>query len=247
MCPAAEIQPQPPEGGLVEWRLWRPPSVERFPVDLLTAEEKAAGAAAGAGPEGDGCRLRGGAGDRAGRGPPGLRRPAAGSSRCPATGCGAPVPGTSEFLPDELALVLNCARPFAPRCWPTPTSWSSGCRRCRPPRARGRLDCVPGAGVRRRARRRLGRGDRGRWCRRCCRWPPGCRRGSCGSRLIAAAMAADEEFAERRRIEAERRAAVRAVPDRRRHVGADHRAALGGRGGDVVGDRPGRAAGEDRR
>jgi hypothetical protein len=28
-------------------------------------------------------------------------------------GAGSPVPGTSEFLPDELALVLNCSRSFA--------------------------------------------------------------------------------------------------------------------------------------
>ena len=29
-------------------------------------------------------------------------------------------PGTSEFLPDELALVLNCSRSFARACSPTP-------------------------------------------------------------------------------------------------------------------------------
>src|SRR4051794_40940970 len=103
----------PPDGGLVEWWLHQPPSVDRFPVELLTADEvvvelqrvqaqKAMQAAyedelvmalAAARPDSDDPPA----------GHPGARR----------RGAGSPVPGTSEFLPDEVAMVLNCGRPFA--------------------------------------------------------------------------------------------------------------------------------------
>lgn len=94
------------------WLMARPPTVERLPAGVLSAGEvtaelarvqarKAMDAAyeaelvmalAAARPDSDDRPL----------GHPGARR-----------GAGSPVPGTSEFLPDELALVVNCSRTFA--------------------------------------------------------------------------------------------------------------------------------------
>ena len=101
------------EGALLSWLLHRTPSVKRLPVDLMTPEEAAAELqrvqarkAMDAAYEAE-LVMAVAAGrpdtDDPPPGHPGARRRAAGS----------PVPGTSEFLPDELALVLNCGRPFA--------------------------------------------------------------------------------------------------------------------------------------
>ncbi|RBY81160.1 HNH endonuclease [Blastococcus sp. TF02-09] len=206
----AELDPSP-EGGLVEWWLWRAPSVERFPVEQLSAEEvtlelqrvqarKAMDAAyeaelvmalAAARPDADDPPP----------GHPGARRRAQGS----------PVPGTSEFLPDELALVLNCGRPFATQVLSDAHQLVERMPAVHAARAAGQLDdyrarvfadvlgtasdevvavVVP-------AVLPLAAGLSAATLRR---------------RLVAAAEAADEEFAERRRVEAERRAAVRLYP-----------------------------------
>ncbi|HEY0125679.1 MAG TPA: HNH endonuclease, partial [Blastococcus sp.] len=101
------------EGALVGWLLEQPPTLPRLPVGALSASDVAAElqrvqarkamdaayeaelvvALAAERPDTDDPPP----------GHPGARR----------RGAGSPVPGTSEFLPDELALVLNCSRSFA--------------------------------------------------------------------------------------------------------------------------------------
>ncbi len=199
------------EGALLGWLLQQSPSVKRLPVGLMTPEEAAAELqrvqarkAMDAAYEAELVMVV-----AAGRpdtddpppGHPGARRLSAGS----------PVRGTSEFLPDELALVLNCGRPFATGvlsdAFQVVERMPAVLAEC----AAGRLDwfrarvfadvlgtasdevvgvvvpaVLPEAAV--------------------------LSSGKLRNRLVAAAEAADEEFAERRRLEAERRAAVRLHP-----------------------------------
>lgn len=210
--PVAEIQPAP-EGGLVEWWLWRAPSVERFPVDQLSAEEKAlelqrvqARKAMDAAYEAE--LMISLAAER-----PDTDDPPPGHPGARRRGGGSPVPGTSEFLPDELALVMNCGRPFVSQNLADAYQLVVRMPAVHAERALGRLDdyrakvfadvlctasdevvavVVPAV----------------------LPVAAGLSSGKLRKRLVAAAEAADEEFAERRRVEAERRAAVRLYPTR---------------------------------
>ncbi|TFV66227.1 UNVERIFIED_ORG: hypothetical protein E4P37_07325 [Bacillus sp. AZ43] len=101
------------EGALVGVLVARPASVERLPVELMSAEDVAAELgrvqarkAMDAAYEAE--LLMALAGQR-----PDVDDPPAGHPGARRRGAGSPVPGTSEFLPDELALVLNCSRSFA--------------------------------------------------------------------------------------------------------------------------------------
>ncbi|SOC50376.1 protein of unknown function [Blastococcus aggregatus] len=126
-------------------------------------------------------------------------------------GAGSPVPGTSEFLPDEVAMVLNCGRPFATDKLSEAYQLVERMPAVHAERAAGRLDPY---------RARIFADVLGTASDEviavvvpavlpsAAGWSSGTLR----KRLIAAAVAADEEFAERRRVEAERRAAVRLYP-----------------------------------
>ncbi|SOC49775.1 protein of unknown function [Blastococcus aggregatus] len=201
----------PPEGGLVEWWLHQPPSVDRFPIELLTASEKVtelqrvqARKAMDDAYEAE--LLMALAADRPDTddpppGHPGARRRSAGS----------PVPGTSDFLPDEVAMVLNCGRPHATELLSDAYQLVDRMPAVHAARAAGRLDGY---------RARIFADVLGttsdevvavvvpKVLPSAAGWSSGTLR----KRLIAAAIAADEEFAEQRRIEAERRAAVRLYP-----------------------------------
>jgi hypothetical protein len=196
------------EGALVGWLLQRKPTVERLPAGALSAAEKAAELqrvqarrAMAAAYEAE--LVMGLAADRPDDddpppGHPGARR----------RGHGSPVPGTSEFLPDELALVLNCSRRFAAGVLSDayvlvermPAVWAA----C----AAGALDWFRArvfADV-------LGHASDAVIATVVAAVLPaaaGLSSGRLRRRLVAAAIAADEEFAERRRREAEARASVR--------------------------------------
>jgi hypothetical protein len=199
------------EGALVEWLLDRPPTVSRLPVGVLSSEEKAAELqrvqarkAMDAAYEAE--LVMGLAADR-----PNTDDPPPGHPAARRRGAGSPVPGTSEFLPDELALVMNCSRSFATGV--LSDAWLLV----------ERMPAVHAACV---------AGDLDWWRARvfadvlgaasdeviAAVVPavlPGAADLSSGRlrrRLIAAAIAADEEFAEQRRIQAERRAGVRVYP-----------------------------------
>jgi hypothetical protein len=101
------------EGALVGWLLERPPEVSRLPVEVLSPAEKAtelqrlqARKAMDSAYEAE--LVMGLAADR-----PDTDDPPPGHPGARRRGAGSPVPGTSEFLPDELAMVLNCSRSFA--------------------------------------------------------------------------------------------------------------------------------------
>ncbi|RBY83088.1 HNH endonuclease, partial [Blastococcus sp. TF02A-30] len=123
-------------------------------------------------------------------------------------GTGSPVPGTSEFLPDELAVVLNCSRVFAAGVLADahqlvermPAVWR-GC-------ADGELDWFRArvfADVLADASGEV----LGVVVPAVLPAAAGLSSGRLRKRLVAAAIAADEEFAERRREQAQRRADVR--------------------------------------
>jgi hypothetical protein len=201
------------ESGLLGWMLQRAPSVQRLPVVLMTADEmttelqrvqarRAMDAAyeaelvlalAAARPDTDDPPS----------GHPGARR----------CGAGSPVPGTSEFLPDELAMVLNCSRPFAASVLSDSYLLLERMRPVWAACAGGRLDWH---------RARVFADVLGPASDEVIAvvvpavlpLAAGLSSGKLRNRLVAAAVAADEEFAERRRIEAERRAAVRVHPTR---------------------------------
>ena len=207
----AEPDRSPVEGALVGWLLERPPSVSRLPVGALSAEEKAAELqrvqarkAMDAAYEAE--LVMGLAADR-----PDTDDPPPGHPGARRRGAGSPVPGTSEFLPDELALVMNCSRSFAAgvqadawllvermpavhaRCLAGELDWW---------RARVFADVLGAAGEEVIAA----------VVPAILPVAAGLSSGRLRRRLIAAAIAADESFAEQRRIAAERRAEVRARP-----------------------------------
>ena len=101
------------EGALLGWLLRQAPSLRRLPVGVMSPDEAAtelarvqARKAMEAAYEAELVMALAAArpdADDPPPGHPGARR----------RGAGSPVPGTSEFLPDELALVLNCSRTFA--------------------------------------------------------------------------------------------------------------------------------------
>ncbi|MCF6509685.1 HNH endonuclease, partial [Blastococcus sp. MG754426] len=111
--PTAELRRSPLEAALVGWLLELRPTVARLPVAALSDAEKAAELrrlqarrAMDAAYEAE--LVMGLAADR-----PDADDPPPGHPGARRRGPGSPVPGTSEFLPDELAAVLNCSRPFA--------------------------------------------------------------------------------------------------------------------------------------
>ncbi|MGY2083808.1 DUF222 domain-containing protein [Blastococcus sp. SYSU DS0539] len=199
------------EAALAGWLVERPPSVDRLPVHLLSAEEKVAQLRRLQARKAMDCAYEAElvmalAADR-----PDTDDPPPGHPGARRRGPGSPVPGTSEFLPQELAMVLNCSPTFAAGVLSDayvlvermPAVWQA----C----GKGRLDwyrarvfadvlgpasdpvvaAVVAAVLPEAAQLSSGRLRR---------------------RLVAAAIAADEEFAEQRRIEAERRADVRTRP-----------------------------------
>jgi hypothetical protein len=207
----AELDRTPIEGALVGWLLERPPSVSRLPVAALSPAEKAAELqrvqarkAMDAAYEAELVMAL--AADR-----PDTDDPPPGHPGARRRGAGSPVPGTSEFLPDELALVMNCSRSFASGVLSDAWVLTERMPAVHAARTAGRLDpwrarvfadvlgtasdeviaVVVAALLPVAADLSSGRLRR---------------------RLIAAAIAADEGFAEQRRIEAERRAEVRTRP-----------------------------------
>ncbi len=199
------------EGALLGWLLQRAPSVQRLPVGLMSPEEAAAELqrlqarkAMDAAYEAELVLALAAA-------RPDTNDPPPGHPGARRRGTGSPVPGTSEFLPDELAMVLNCSRPFATSVLSDafqvaermPAVWEA----C----AGGRLDWHRArvfADV-------LGAASEevvGVVVPAVLPLAAELSSGRLRNRLVAAATAADEEFAEQRRIEAERRAGVRTYP-----------------------------------
>lgn len=199
------------EGALLGWLLRQPPSVRRLPVWLLTADEAAtelqrvqARKAMDAAYEAELVMAL-----AAGR--PDTDDPPPGHPGARRRGGGSPVPGTSEFLPDELAVVLNCGRPFAAGVLADAHQVVQRMPAVLTECAAGRLDWF---------RARVFADVLGTATDEVVAVvvpqvlpeAAGLSSGKLRNRLIAAAVAADEEFAERRRVEAERRAAVRLYP-----------------------------------
>ncbi|MGY1753693.1 DUF222 domain-containing protein [Blastococcus sp. SYSU D01042] len=201
----------PLDGGLVEWWLWRAPSVERIAVEHLSAAEMVAELqrvqarkAMDAAYEAE--LLMGLAADR-----PDADDPPPGHPGARRRGAGSPVPGTSEFLPDELAMVLNCSRSFAADVLLDAFQLVERMPAVHAECAAGRLDWFRArvfADVLATASDEVVAVVLPAVLPLAAELSSGRLR----KRLIAAAEAADEEFAERRRLEAERRAAVRLHP-----------------------------------
>jgi hypothetical protein len=209
--PVDELRRSAFEGVLVERLLERPPAVSRLPVGALSAAEKAAELqrvqarkAMDAAYEAE--LIMGFAADR-----PDIDDPPAGHRGARRRGAGSPVPGTSEFLPDELALVMNCSRSFASGVLSDAWVLTERMPAVHAARSAGRLDPWRArvfADV-------LGAASDEVIAAVVPALLPvaaGLSSGQLRRRLIAAAIAADEEFAEQRRIEAERRARVRVYP-----------------------------------
>ncbi|TKJ16524.1 HNH endonuclease, partial [Blastococcus sp. CCUG 61487] len=199
----------PPLGdGLVGLLLSRGPSIERLPVEVLSPEQAAAELervqarkAMDAAYEAELVMVLAAARpdtDDPPPGHPGARR----------RGSGSPVPGTSEFFPDELAAVLNSARAYATGVASDAYQLVERIPAVHAERAAGRLDPY---------RARVFADVLGTASDEVVAvvvpavlpTAAGLSSGVLRKRLIAAAVAADEEFAEQRRVEAERRAAVR--------------------------------------
>lgn len=209
--PVVEDHRSPVEGVLVDWLLTLPPAVDRLPVEALSAQQVAAELqrvqarkAMDAAYEAELVMALAEARPDTDDPPPGSR----GARR---RGAGSPVPGTSEFLPEELALVLNCSRTFAAGLLFDAHVLTGRMPSVAAACAAGQLDwwrarvfadvlgaatddvvevvvaaVLPAAA--------------------------GLSAGRLRRRLVAAATAADEEFAEERRIAAARRARVRVDP-----------------------------------
>ncbi|MBN1094051.1 DUF222 domain-containing protein [Blastococcus sp. TML/M2B] len=205
------VTAEQPQGGLIEWLLWREPSVERLPVARLTAEQKVTElqrvrARKGMDDAYEAELLMSLAGDR-----PDTDDPPPGHPGARRRGGGSPVPGTSEFLPDEVALVLNCGRPYAVGLLADAFQVVERMPAVHAACAAGRLDWFRARVF---ADVLAGATDEVAAAVVAAVLPEaaGLSSGKLRTRLVAAAVAADEEFAERRRIEAERRAAVRVHP-----------------------------------
>jgi hypothetical protein len=209
--PTTELRRSPIEGALVGWLLNLPAQVERLPVEVLSAEEKAAELgrvqarkAMDAAYEAE--LMMGLAADR-----PDTDDPPPGHPGARRRGAGSPVPGTSEFLPDELALVLNCSRSFAAAELTDAWVLTERMPAVHEARVAGELDRWRAhvfADV-------LGTASDEVIAAVVPALLPvaaGLSSGRLRRRLLAAAIAADEEFAEQRRVEALRRAEVRVRP-----------------------------------
>ncbi|SDE73632.1 protein of unknown function [Blastococcus fimeti] len=205
--PVIEVQRSSLEGVLLELS----PAVEHMPADRLSAEEatRALGLLQARKARDDAREaelLMSLAADRPDTddpppGHPGARRRSQGS----------PVPGTSEFLPDEAAMVLNCGRPHATDLLSDAYQLVERMPAVHAERRAGRLDGYRArifADVLGTASDEVIAVVVPEILPAAAGWSSGKLR----KRLIAAAVAADEEFAERRRQEAERRAAVRLYP-----------------------------------
>jgi hypothetical protein len=206
--PTPVLQRSLVEGVLVGWALERAPSVVRLPVGVLTPDEAAAELqrvqarkAMDAAYEAE--LLMAVAAGRPDTDDPPPGHPGAGRRRS-----GSPVPGTSEFLPDEVALLLNCGRPFAAGLLADAHQVVDRMPAVLAECAAGRLDWFRArvfADVLAHASDEV----LAAVVPAVLPLAAGLSSGRLRARLVAAAIAADEEFAERRRIEAERRAAVR--------------------------------------
>ncbi|MBN1092992.1 DUF222 domain-containing protein [Blastococcus sp. TML/M2B] len=205
------VTAEQPQGGLIEWLLWREPSVERLPVARLTAEQKVTElqrvrARKGMDDAYEAALLMSLAADR-----PDIDDPPPGHPGARRRGGGSPVPGTSEFLPDEVALVLNCGRPYAVGLLADAFQVVERMPAVHAACAAGRLDWFRArvfADVLAGATNEVAAAVVAAVLPEAA----GLSSGKLRTRLVAAGVAADEEFAERRRIEAERRAAVRVSP-----------------------------------
>ncbi|MGY1755237.1 DUF222 domain-containing protein [Blastococcus sp. SYSU D01042] len=199
------------EGVLLGRALEREPKLSRLPVQVMTAAEVAAELgrvqarkAMEAAYEAELLMALAAARPDADDPPPG--HPGAGRR-----GPGSPVPGTSEFLPEEVALVLNCGRRFAADLLGDAHQVVERMPAVLAACAAGRLDWY---------RARVFADVLGTASEEVVAvvvpavlpLAAGLSSGGLRNRLVAAAIAADEEFAERRRIAAERRAAVRLHP-----------------------------------
>jgi hypothetical protein len=209
--PTAELRRSPLEGLLVDWLIEQPPAVERLPVEVLSAAQAAtelqrlqARKSMDAAYEAE--LIMALAAER-----PDTDDPPPGHPGARRLGAGSPVPGTSEFLPDELALVLNCSRPFASGVLADAWVLTERMPAVHAARVAGELDAWRArvfADV-------LGAASEEVIAAVVPAVLPEAATLSSGKlrrRLIAAAVAADEQFAEQRRIEAERRAEVRTRP-----------------------------------
>ncbi len=201
------------EGALLGWLLQQSPSVRRLPVGVMSPEEAATELQRVQQRKAMEAAYEAELVMAVAAGRPDTDDPPPGHPGARRRGAGSPVPGTSEFLPDELALVLDCGRPFATGVLSDAYQLVERMPAVHAARAAGRLDdyrarvfadvlgtasdevvavvvpaVLPAAA--------------------------GLSSGKLRKRLIAAAVAADEEFGERRRAEAERRAAVRLHPTR---------------------------------
>ncbi|MGY2066575.1 DUF222 domain-containing protein [Blastococcus sp. SYSU DS0619] len=208
---AAVAERSPVEGALVGWLLAREPSVDRLPVAVLTDAEVAAELARVQARKAMDAAYEAELAMALAAQRPDVDDPPPGHPGVRRRGSGSPVPGTSEFLPDELALVLNCGRPFAvgvladahqvvermPAVWRACANGELDWFRARvfADVLTGASDEVVGAVVAQQLPVAAGLSS-----------------GQLRRRLVAAAIAADEEFAEQRREQAERRAGVRAYP-----------------------------------
>ncbi|NEK85049.1 DUF222 domain-containing protein [Blastococcus saxobsidens] len=208
---AAVAERSPGEGALVSWLQGRRPSVIRLPVGVLSDGEIAAELervqarrAMDAAYEAELVMAL--AAQR-----PDVDDPSPGHPGARRRGDGSPVPGTSEFLPDELAELLNCSRSFASGVLADahqlvermPAVWqASGEGRLDWFRARVFADVLEAASDEVAAA----------VVAQVLPVAPGLSSGRLRKRLVAAAIAADEEFSERRRREAQRRAGVRTYP-----------------------------------
>lgn len=196
------------EGVLLGWALEREPRVSRLPVQVMTAEEVATELgrvqvrrAKDAAYEAELLMALAATRPDADDPPPG--HPGAGRR-----GPGSPVPGTSEFLPEEVALVLNCGRRFAADLLGDAHQVVERMPAVLAECAAGRLDWYRARVF---AEVLAGASDEVVAVVVPAVLPlaAGLSSGRLRKRLVAAAVAADEDFAEQRRIAAERRAAVR--------------------------------------
>ncbi|MDT0275316.1 HNH endonuclease signature motif containing protein [Blastococcus goldschmidtiae] len=208
---ATVVQRSVVEGVLVGWLMQRPPSVQRLPVELLSAEQVAvelqrvqARKAMDAAYEAELVMALAAARpdtDDPPPGHPGARR----------RGGGSPVPGTSEFFPDELGMVLNCSRSFASRTAAQAYQLVERMPAVHAECTAGRLDRYR-AGVFADVLTTASDEVLAAVVPAVLPLAAGLSPGKLRNRLVAAAEAADEEFAEQRRIDAEQRAAVRLYP-----------------------------------
>jgi hypothetical protein len=207
---AAGVEEQP-VGGLVEWWLWQAPSVARMSVESLTAEQKALELQRVQARKAMDCAYEAELVMALAAERPDADDPPPGHPGARRSGAGSPVEGVSEFFPDELALVLNCGRPFAAGvladAFQLVERMPAVLAACRA----GALDWF---------RARVFADVLGHASDEVVAvvvpavlpQAAGLSSGKLRNRLISAAEAADEEFAEQRRQEAARRAAVRLRP-----------------------------------